>query len=398
MLASSIGYGAGLGVLSMTSSLFVKPMRDELGWSTKVVAFLPLTMLLVAVCTPIVGALVDRFGSRRIALIGMMAFGFSIGALAFIPPSQFALYTVAVILGIVGPMTSTTPFARCVATWFDRSAGTAFGLTMNGVSFLALFVVPLISAVIYAYGWRMGYLTLSLVILLFGFPVLYFLLHERPSPRPANLANAAADKYSGMRQVFADGRFWAVLVAIGFAGIPLGGFLGHLQPMLAAGGMPIAAATSLGVVFAISVTLGRVGGGVLLDRYWDGGVALTLLLLSAVGAVLLSSFGVTTPFWLIAFAVLLVGMGQGIEADFIAYFALKMFGMRKYSTVVAIYSMTAGLMMASGGFAFSVLFDAIGDYAIACLIGAGSFLISGVILFVTRMADRHSIRSAAQAI
>lgn len=397
MLASSIGYGAGLGILSMTSSLFVKPMREELGWSTKAVAFLPLTMLLVALCTPLTGALVDRFGSRKIAMIGMAALGAGLAALAFIPPTQFALYTVAIYIGIVAPMTSTTPFARCVATWFDRSAGTAFGLTMNGASFVALFAVPITSAVIYAYGWRMGYLTLGLIVILFGLPVLYFLLHERTTTlaRPV-IAKMRED--GGMRQILVDGRFWAVLVAIGFAGIPLGGFLGHLQPMLAEGGVSITAATSLGVVFAISVTLGRVGGGMLLDRFWDGGVAFALLLLSALGALLLSALTLATPFWLLSIAVLLVGMGQGIEADFIAYFALKMFGMRRYSTIVSIYSMTAGLTMASGGFAFSALFDAVDNYAIACLIGAGSFLISGVILFVTRMADRHSIRSAVQAI
>jgi MFS family permease len=394
LVASTVGYGVGLSILSMTASLFIKPMRDELGWSTKAVAFVPLMMFVVAAFTPITGALIDRFGSRKIALIGMTLFAAGIAALSVIPPTQTALYAVAIFLGIVAPLTSVTPFARCIATWFDRNVGAAFGITMNGASFVALIAVPITSAVIYAYGWRMGYLALSGIIVLFGLPVLYFLLHERSVVRAARTDPSQQHSPGSMREIFRDARFWAVLLAIAFAGIPLGGFLGHLQPLLAERGIPIAAATTLGVVYAISVTIGRVGGGFLLDRFWDGGVAFILLMLSAVGAMLLSNVGLSTPFVLIAIAVLLVGMGQGLEADFIAYFALKIFGMRRYSTVVSIYSMTAGLMMASGGFAFSALFDELKNYTLACVIGGLSFVFSAIILVLTRLPERTAIREA----
>lgn len=386
LLASTVGYGAGIANLSMTASLFVRPMQAELGWSTKAVAFMPLTMIVLALVTPLVGVLLDRVGSRGPALAGLLLFSASLAAMALVPPTKVGIFSVAVLLGVTGSLVSTATFARCVATWFERNAGGAFGITMNGSAFVALATLPLTSAIIQLWGWRAGFLGLSTITGCVGFPVLLALFRERPvttDPTPgANRKQQGSSQ--GLADILGTPRFWAVLIAIGLAGLPLGGFLGHLVPILESGGLSVATATSMTMVYAASVTLGRVGGGLLLDRFWDGGVAALLLALAATGGMILTLPLASGPSLLPILGVLLVGLGQGLEADFIAYFAVKMFGLEKYSTVVSFYSMAAGVMMSFGVFVFSALFDHYQTYVEACTLAAACLTAAGLILFVTR--------------
>ena len=113
-----------------------------------------------------------------------------------------------------------------------------------------------------------------------------------------------------------------------------------------------------------------------------------LLLLAAVGGYLLAHTYAGTSTVVLFVTVLLLGLGQGAEADFIAFFALKMFGLKAYSKVVGIYAMVAGLGMAAGAFIYARLYDAYGSYIIACEIGAACFVLSGVFILATRLADR----------
>ncbi|MHA3791122.1 MFS transporter [Sphingomonas sp. YL-JM2C] len=383
LLASTIGFGSGLGLVTYLGSLFILPMQRESGWSTSAVTISPIISLLVGLCSPVAGMLVDRWGSRRISLIGLALLGGGLGVLAMAPLRPPELYGAAALIGLVGALSSTTPFLRCVAGWFPRRTGFALGLAMNGVPVMAFLVTPMVSWIIYEQGWRAGYLALAAVSLLIGWPLVYALLKDRPASMPP----ARHRGESPLRPALRQPAFWLVTLAIALASIPLGGFLASLQPMLASNHVPIREATILGMVYAMSIMLGRLLGGYCMDRFWDGAVALVLMLLSAAGAVMLA--GGDMPMPLLVAAVLLVGMGQGAEADMIGYFALRLFGLEAYSTIVGVWTMAASLTIALGGFWFARIYDHAGSYAGACLLGATCFLLSGLILLGTRLVYRH---------
>lgn len=120
-----------------------------------------------------------------------------------------------------------------------------------------------------------------------------------------------------------------------------------------------------------------------MDRFWDGGVAFVLLALSAIGAALLAGLGGTSTA-AIAVGILLVGMGQGVEADLIAYFAQKIFGMERYSAILGIWTLVSSVLIAVGGIVFARMYDATGSYSFASWLGAIAFLIAGITLLITR--------------
>ncbi len=388
LIASMLGYGSGLGLVIYMSGLFIRPMQAETGWSTTAVTFSPIISILVGICSPLAGWLVDRWGSRLIAIFGLSLLGSSLLLLAMAPLTQMTLYAIAVLIGVVGPLSSTTPFARCVASWFRARVGFALGLAMNGVPLMAVLVAPILNAVIYRFGWRAGFATLAFIVLVVGLSAVLALMKERPQVRPRSTVASR-----GLGKNFRSPSFWLVSLSIAAASVPLGGFLMHLASMLAVKNIPIATATSLLMLYAISIMLGRVGGGFLIDRLWDGGVAFFLLGLSAIGAVMLGLAGAGGLMPIIVIGILLVGMGQGVEADMIAYFAQKIFGMEHYSTIVGSWTFVSSLLLAFGSWLFAYLFDHSGSYQSSCIVGAICFLVSGATLLLARLlfAERDAM-------
>jgi predicted MFS family arabinose efflux permease len=388
-LSGAVGFGCGSSFFNVASGLFIKPMQADLGWTLKEVTIMPIVMLLSAICNPFAGLIVDRWGARPVLITGLCLYGFGAIMLAVAPPSPLAIYGIVVFLGVVGPLSSATPPAKAVASWFQAKAGSAFGIVLSGVSFVALATMPLISFAIQHFGWRSGYLTLAGVALLLGLPAVIWSFREREDVQPKLPAAVLSHSGTHWKQALQQVRFWALFISFALASVALGGFLAHLQPILAAKNFGIVEATFLGMVFAFSMLIGRVGGGLLLDRFWDGGVAFTLLILPALAALALSLASSTTPLPLMVIIMLMIGLGQGAEADFIAFFSLKLFGLRSYSTLVGIYSFAVGMGLALGGLMFAYLADATGSYLIAIRLAAGCLVVASSIIFITRIKFRR---------
>ena len=65
LLAASIGLGLGVPIYTAISSLFLRALETEYGWSKAVTAGAMIALPLTALVLPIAGWLVDRFGVLR---------------------------------------------------------------------------------------------------------------------------------------------------------------------------------------------------------------------------------------------------------------------------------------------------------------------------------------------
>lgn len=383
LAAATIGYGTGSGMFFMTTSLFIEPMRHALGWSTLDLTIGPAAALVVALGQPLAGRCTQRWGGRPVAILGALLLAIALSAIAFIPEKQGFYLGLGVVIGLIGPLTTTVPYSRCIATYFSRNLGLALGIALSGSSLVSFVTIPLVSHMIAAHGWRAGYLSLAAVTGLIGLPLLYLMLRERKVAQPAK---PAVGSISGPRALLRNGIFWSLLFALLLAALPLGGFVMHIVSILLDRGVGETLATSLGVTYAVSVSIGRIAGGAMLDRFHDGAVAFLLLACSALGALTIGQFSSGLPVAILFFAVLLVGLGQGAEADFIGYFGLRFFGHEIYPTVVGYYSVAVGIGFAGGGFIFAVLRDWTGNYSLACHLAAICFIIGGLGIVGTRIA------------
>ncbi len=103
------------------------------------------------------GPLADRFGSRRLALFGMILIGAGL-ALASFAQTLTTVY-VAYGLGVgLGVGCSYVPAMGAVQRWFLKRRGFASGLASSGIGVGTLVFPPLAAALIATWGWRDAYL------------------------------------------------------------------------------------------------------------------------------------------------------------------------------------------------------------------------------------------------
>jgi len=384
--SAMLGYGTGNAMVLITAGLFIRPMRIALGWPTSAVTLAPVMSLVWALASPLSGVAIGRFGPRRCAIAGHLLLGCCLIALAVSPSVYFVLLVLAAAIGLISPLTNVPTYASGLARWFERHAGAAFGIAFNGSALVGLMAVPLVSFAITRFGWRAGYTVLAVMVLGLGLPALAGWFKDKPTASAAPTA-----KPGQLDEIVTNPRIWLFLAIFLIGSIPLGGFMGHLQPMLAESRVPIVTATILGMAYSASVCAGRILGGLLLDRFWPFAVAGGMFFLAALGGygLAISTHGATLP--LMTTVVLLVGMGQGAEADFLAFFALRCFSAEIYPLILGGNVAASCLGIAAGGYGFAVLFDRFGNYQMACLIGSASFAIAAILIVIAGHLDRHSL-------
>lgn len=388
VLAATLGYGCSIGLFAMSAGLFITPMRAEFGWPMSAVAFVPVVTLISAMMMPLGGVAIDRFGSRPVAMFGVILFAASYIALAILPMSLPVLYTVAAILGLLSPAGSPGPYVRGVATWFRRQTGSAFGVTLSGTSVGGVFIVPIIALVIDRYGWRSGYLAMSAILLIVVLPLVALLFREKTA-HPTEKENVRATSGQSWRETLVDIRFWLLLLSLGLAALPMGAFGAHLQPLLLSKHFSIPVAAGFGSLFALSIGVGRVVGGMLIDRFWDFGVIATALILGAAGCFTTAFVDAGTSYWFVAMAVAAIGLTYGAEVDFGAYLSLKMFGLKDFAKIFGVKSLVVGSGVALGGILSSALFDLAGNYGPLGLVTGALFAMSAAIMLMMGFRERR---------
>jgi MFS transporter, OFA family, oxalate/formate antiporter len=106
------------------------------------------------------GPLADRWGSRRLAVVGMVLIGIGLAAASAARSltEVYAAYGLGVGLGVG---CSYVPAVGAVQRWFVRRRGFASGLAVSGIGVGTLVMPPLASLLIEALGWRNAYLVLG---------------------------------------------------------------------------------------------------------------------------------------------------------------------------------------------------------------------------------------------
>src|ERR1043165_7582669 len=151
-----VGFGS-----AYTFSAFVGSLQRDFGASRGSVSLVfSLAGFLYFALGIVSGPLADRWGSRRLAIIGMVLTGAGLAA-ASAARSLVEVY-VAYGFGVgLGVGCSYVPAVGAVQRWFVRRRGLASGLAVSGIGVGTLVMPPLASLLIEVLGWRGAYLALG---------------------------------------------------------------------------------------------------------------------------------------------------------------------------------------------------------------------------------------------
>lgn len=367
LLAALLGVMLGITALPFyTLGVFSQPIAADFGWTRAEVqsgfAFQMMGTVLVAWAA---GWMTDRFGARPVALVSQL--GLAAAFLLFaIQPGDLVTWRISwLLLAVLAIGTSPLTWSRGIMDWFDKGRGMALGIALSGSGITAALAPPVLNAIIASHGWREGYLFLGGLIVGVGVPLTWLLFRGRSRTAARAVTSHAAPGVAsgvGFAQALAGYRFWLLLIAVGATHFTISGIIPNVGPILEKIGVrEVAWYSSL---LGVSVMVGRIVTGALIDRFWAPAVAAILLMLPGLACLLL--WQGQAP----ALAAVMIGLAAGAEFDLIAFLCARYFGMRSYGRIYAWLWAGFAIATGAGAYVFASLVEASGGHAPALLIGA----------------------------
>ena len=374
-----VGFGS-----AYTFSAFVESLQREFAASRGSVSLVfSLAGFLYFGLGILTGPLADRFGSRRLSIVGMVMVGLGLCCAGF--AHTLAQVYVAYGLGMgLGVGCSYVPAVGVVQRWFVKRRGFASGLAVSGIGVGTLVMPPLASHLVGALGWRHAYVVLGVLAAVIGVGMAALIEND---PRDRGLApdgdalptGDAARVQSGfsVRAAVRSRRFAGLYAACLFCSFGLFVPFVHLVPFaLDHGVAPSSAVLLLGAI-GIGSTAGRFVLGGLADKW---GRELTLVLLFAGMALVLLCWILATAFWGMTLFALAYGVVYGGFVAVLPALVMDFFGGRNVSSIIGILYTSVALGTLIGPSAAGFAFDLSRSYTLPILIGAAGNLIAACVM------------------
>lgn len=375
--------------VSAVFSLFLVPISTEFGWPRAVVSgVLLLTAVMSAIIYPIAGRLSDRWGSRRILLIGNALFAPAIAALALANGSVFQFYALFALVGAAGAIPSTPAYSKVISEWFDEKRGLMLGIAAGFGNGLGSTLMPVLAGLMLVqFGWRGAYIGIGLIVFWLGFPVLFALLRDAPArlavisqrekDPPAEPGGENALSGHSLKEAAATRTFWILMAAVALGAGCMTAIFTHVVPMLMDRGIALQSATLAISIFALVTAGWQVMTGYLLDRFYSPNVAVPMFAAAILG-LMCFQFGTSLP--VIYLGSALMGIGLGAEFGCLSYFVSRYFGLRSFGTIIGVFYSVVIIFQGGSPVLMDVGFDLTGSYVtsvwvLACLLFVGTMLV-----------------------
>ena len=378
LLAASAGVICSSIVIPFYSiGALVVPVTEEFGWTRAEFQLALLFSTGTGVLTaPVVGWLVDRFGARPVALVGLLGLSIALSLPALVNGQLWMFYLAYTLIALLGAGTIPVTWTRAVTAIFFKQRGLALGIILSGTGICGIALPQYTVYLVEMFGWRTAYLGLAALPALFAAPLVF--LFFKPQEIPMDPERFDESQWGLTLGEAARGyRFWVLLASIFLVYVAMSGMLPNLIPALTDQGISLQHAATAASVVGLMVIFGRLSVGYLVDKWWAPGVGAVAIFLPALGSLIL--FG--EPGLILAcIAAGLLGFAAGAELDLMSFLAARYFGLAHYARIYGF--LYAALALASGiaPALFAGIFDATGSYANGFLIGAVFFTMGAALI------------------
>lgn len=247
----------------------LKPMSEEFGWDrAQLTGAVMVGMIVLSVCQPLVGILVDRIGPKRVLVTGLALLAMALVPFSFATElwQIYLLYGVLMSFGLAAasPVLSTAIVGR----WFQAKRGLAMSIATSGSAFGQLLIVPIAAWIMILSSWHMTYRVLAVGLIAVALPLSMIFLRDAPKQdQQSPQLSASEESGLSLREAIAHPAFW--LLGFGFLvcgwtmAFPNTHFMAYADDM----GMSVLHAANTVSVTAIFSVFGSVLLGIAADRY-----------------------------------------------------------------------------------------------------------------------------------
>jgi MFS family permease len=381
-------------------AVFLVAFIEEFRWSRAETSIAySVSQLVAGGSSPLVGALVDRLGPRRLLLLGGSLLIIGLLGSAMIS----ALWQVILLYGIVMTIGANclglVVFVPLLSRQFVRNRGMAISIVQSANGLGRAASAPLVQLLISSWGWRETYLAqaafmaaaVPLLAALFRRAGRYPIAAGRtsPAPSPASAPASLPPPSWTLSEAIRTPHFWLLFAVYLFTGV--GSFLVSLHQLAFAvdvGFDKLYAAGVLGIGSFLAIA-GTIVTGALSDyigREWSAILAYGISIVGVVCALLISS---PDQHWLLWLHACFFGLTWGARGPAITAKTADLFPGRQLGTILGVITIGSGIGSAAGAWAAGWIFDLSGSYRLAFILSIAAYVCGCIAFWALRRPPRR---------
>jgi MFS family permease len=209
VLGFSRGIHSSFGVFNVA-------LLDTFGWSRGATAGIFSIVLTVdAMLSPLVGYLLDRYGSKKISIAGCLALVLGLFLSSQVSTLWQLYISFGVILAVGFTFTGMVPHVFLISEWFSSHRASAIGFVYAGTGLGIMLLAPLSEWLISSYGWARAFETYAAIVVIGLLPVVWLFYDH--GPHGEHLRHRSEKKTSQnqwtARLALRSLQFWLLFVA-----------------------------------------------------------------------------------------------------------------------------------------------------------------------------------------
>jgi MFS family permease len=383
--------------------VFLLAFIEEFRWSRAETSIAySVSQLVAGGSSPLVGALVDRLGPRRLLVLGgVLLFAGLVGSALISALWQDVLFY-GIVMTIGANCLGLVVFVPLLSRQFVRHRGMAISIVQSANGFGRATSAPVVQYLISTIGWRETFWAQAAFIAA-AVPLLAALF-RRAARYPVASAPAAMSRASAepplpasswtLSEAIRTPHFWLLFAVYLFTG--LGSFLVSLHQLAFAvnvGFDKLYAAGVLGIGSFLAIG-GTIVTGTLSDyigREWSAILAYGISIIGVVCALLITS---PDQHWLLWLHACFFGLTWGARGPAITAKTADLFPGRQLGTILGVITIGSGIGSAGGSWAAGWIFDISGSYELAFILSIGSYACGCIAFWALRRPPARRLLAA----
>jgi MFS family permease len=359
-----LGFTRGL---HSSFGVFYVALLDNFSWSRGATAgVFSLVLAVDAVLSPIVGTLLDRFGTKRIVFIGCLV----LAAGLFLSSTIDSLWEFYIFFGLVSAVgitfTGMVPHVFLISEWFATNRASAIGFVYAGTGLGILILAPLSEWLLSAWGWAPAFQTFAAIMLIALLPLAAFFY--QPGPYGEKLRakkESKGDNQWTAKLALRSLQFWLLFFARVCAAAGTTVIVAHQVAHVVDVGYSKLLAASIFGFAGITSSFGRVVFGFIADLLTKQAAYTLNIAMTVVGVGALMILRDPGQTWLLYIYVIFFGIGFGSRAVIFSALTADLFSGKGFGSILGYSTVAVGVGGALGSWLGGALHDWTGSYLIS---------------------------------
>ena len=378
VLGISRGIHTSFGVFNVA-------LLDTFGWSRGATAGIFSIVLAVdALLSPVVGYLLDRYGTKRICIAGCFALVVGLLASSQVTALWQLYISFGVILALGFTFAGMVPHIFLISEWFSSNRASAIGIVYAGTGVGIMVLAPLSEWLISGYGWASALQIYAVVVLVVLLPLVWVFYQH--GPYGEKLRHRGAKKDDGpqwsAKLALKSLQFWLLFIARIAAASGTTVIVTHQVAHVVDVGFSKLLSASVFGLAGITSSFGRVIFGFIADRLSKQAAYTLNIVMTVVGVGALMILNDPSQIWLLYVYVIFFGIGFGSRAVIFSALTADIFSGKGFGSILGYSTVAVGAGGALGSWLGGALHDWTGSYLVSFGLAALVLSISDICIWL----------------